>query len=60
MGGDVDTTAAISGSIASAFYDIPENILNQAKAYINPEYEQVLQEFSKKYLENTNENFKWR
>ena len=51
IGGDVDTTAAISGSIASAFYDIPEDILKEAKEFISPEYEKVLQTFSKKYLD---------
>lgn len=51
IGGDVDTTAAISGSIAGAYYDIPINILNSCKEFISPEYEKVLQNFSKKYLE---------
>lgn len=50
IGGDVDTTAAISGSIASAFYDIPLDILQEAKKFISPEYAKVLQDFSEKYL----------
>ena len=51
IGGDVDTTACISGSIASAFYDIPLDILEEAKQFISPEYDKVLQDFSKKYLQ---------
>ena len=37
IGGDSDTIAAIAGGIAEAFYGLPENIWEQAKAYM-PEY----------------------
>lgn len=58
IGGDVDTTAAISGSIAGAYYDIPQDILTQARRFISPEYEAILKKFSKTYLEKHNENIK--
>lgn len=58
IGGDVDTTAAISCAIASAYYDIPLHILQSAKKFIPKGYDAVLQNFSKKYLENNNEPIK--
>ncbi|MBE7074640.1 MAG: ADP-ribosylglycohydrolase family protein [Clostridiales bacterium] len=51
IGGDVDTTAAISCSIASAFYNIPQNFINKVKEYIKPEYLKILEQFSITYLE---------
>lgn len=51
IGGDVDTIAAIACSIASAYYDIPEDILTTAKQFISPEYDSILTQFSQKYLE---------
>ena len=35
LGGDGDTQAAIAGSIAEAFYGIPEELKNQAQEYMN-------------------------
>lgn len=55
IGGDVDTTAAISCAIASAYYDIPYEILETAKKFIPNEYDAVLQNFANKYLEKNNE-----
>lgn len=55
IGGDVDTTAAISCAIASAYYDIPLEILEKAKYFIPKEYDNVLQKFSNRYLEKNNE-----
>ena len=60
IGGDVDTIGAIACSIASAYYDIPEDILKQAKQFISPEYDNVLTQFSQKYLEVSDENFRGR
>ena len=54
IGGDVDTIGAIACSIASAYYDIPQGILNQAKQFISDEYDYILTQFSQKYLEVNN------
>ena len=35
IGGDSDTIAAITGSIASAYYEIDENLINKAKEYLD-------------------------
>lgn len=51
IGGDVDTIAAIACSIASAYYDIPDDILIDAKSFISQEYDKILTQFSQKYLE---------
>ena len=51
IGGDVDTIGAIACSIASAYYDIPEDILTTAKQFISPQYENILTQFSQNYLE---------
>lgn len=46
LGGDADTQACITGSIAEAFYGgIPEDIWNKAKAYLPKSYLKVIQEF---------------
>lgn len=37
VGGDTDTLAAITGSIAGAYYTISETLENQALAYLKPE-----------------------
>lgn len=55
IGGDVDTTAAISCAIASAYYNIPEKILVDAKQFISAEYNEILQKFANKYLEKNYE-----
>lgn len=34
LGGDADTEAAIAGGIAAAYYGVPDNIIQQALAYI--------------------------
>lgn len=49
LGGDADTQAAIAGSIAEAFYGIPEDIVNAAIEYIPEDMYSVIEEFSEKY-----------
>ena len=34
IGGDSDTIAAITGSVAEAYYGIPPELIDQAKTYI--------------------------
>lgn len=44
---DTDTIGAITGSIAEAFYWIPEDIKNKALSYLNDEMKQVIFSFYK-------------
>ncbi|MGV8136481.1 MAG: ADP-ribosylglycohydrolase family protein [Mangrovibacterium sp.] len=48
IGGDSDTIAAITGSIAEAYYGIPENIISSALEYLPKEFIDVLSTFSNK------------
>lgn len=43
IGGDCDTTAAISCAIAEAYYGIPKKIVNKIKTYLNEEMKEVLE-----------------
>lgn len=45
LGGDTDTLAAITGSIAEAFYDVPENLKEECKNRISEEMLDVLNQF---------------
>ena len=48
LGGDCDTIANITCSIAEAFYkDIPEDILKKAKSYLPKDFISLLEEFKK-------------
>ena len=35
LGGDSDTLAAITGAIAEAYYGVPDELWEQAKAYLD-------------------------
>ena len=45
IGGDTDTIAAITGSIAEAFYDIPVNIQSAALKYLPSDIKNVISSF---------------
>lgn len=47
IGGDSDTIAAITGSIAEAYYKIPEEIIIEVQKYIKPYMEPTLEKFYK-------------
>ncbi len=47
IGGDTDTIAAISCSIAESFYGIPDSIKEQALSYLTQEYKNYLIKFYK-------------
>ncbi|WKY48139.1 ADP-ribosylglycohydrolase family protein [Eubacteriaceae bacterium ES3] len=47
VGGDSDTLAAITGSIAEAYYGVPEEISRQALSYLDEEMLLIYQEFLK-------------
>ena len=45
VGGDSDTIAAITGSVAEAFYGVPEDLWRQAAGYLDPELLRNVEEF---------------
>lgn len=49
LGGDSDTIAAITGSIASAYYGIPEDICDKALEYLDDYLIKIHDDFVKKY-----------
>ncbi len=49
IGGDSDTIAAITGSIAEAYYSIPEQIKEKALSYLTPEMINVINKFKQRY-----------
>ena len=51
IGGDSDTLAAIAGSIAEAYFGIPDKIRDIALSYLNPELKGIYDEWQK-YMEN--------
>ncbi|MDD7374658.1 MAG: DUF1810 family protein [Bacilli bacterium] len=55
IGGDSDTLAAISGSIAEAYWGIPEYIINIFRDRLNPDMLIIIDDFYKKFV-NTEES----
>lgn len=51
IGGDTDTIAAIACSIAGAYYGIDDELIKQAKPFINCNYQNIIDDFNKKYVE---------
>ena len=49
IGGDSDTIAAITGSIAEAYYGIPQHIQDKAWDYLPKEIQEVVTKFKQKY-----------
>lgn len=49
IGGDSDTIAAMTGSIAEAYYGIPENIERKALSLLTPEMKEVITQFKQKH-----------
>lgn len=45
LGGDSDTIAAIAGSMAEAYYGIPQDIREKALSYIDPELLAIVEEW---------------
>ena len=45
MGGDADTMACIAGSIAGAYYGVPEEMLSRAKGFLTNELEKIANDF---------------
>lgn len=49
VGGDSDTLAAITGSIAEAYYGVPEDMKKKAEGYLDTRLLNILKEFNKKF-----------
>ena len=49
LGGDSDTLACITGSIAEAFYGIPPTLHAQTMHYLPTHFQQIVAEFEGKY-----------
>lgn len=54
MGGDADTMACIAGSIAEAFYGVPENLQKECWEFLTPDIKYVTNEFQKKFKHKIN------
>ena len=50
LGGDSDTLAAITGSIAEAFYGVPEELRHECRKRLTPELAEILIEWEKAAL----------
>lgn len=50
LGGDADTQAAIAGSIASAYWDVPEKIANESIRYLDDFLLNTFRNFEEKFL----------
>jgi ADP-ribosylglycohydrolase len=51
LGGDTDTLACISGSIAEAFFGIPNELIEQANTYLPDEMKEVMTLFQKRIIQ---------
>ena len=49
IGGDSDTLAAITGSVAEAYYGVPTDIREKAESYLDDYLLPILREFESKY-----------
>lgn len=50
LGGDTDTLACITGSMAEAFYGIPDHIRNNTLLYLDTELREVTLDFFNRYV----------
>ena len=50
FGGDADTMAAIAGSIAGAYYDIPKEMQTRASSYLDAYLLDILDRFEKSFM----------
>ncbi|MDO5715501.1 MAG: ADP-ribosylglycohydrolase family protein [Tissierellia bacterium] len=49
IGGDTDTTAAMAGGVAGAFYGVEEEWILKIKSYMDPSLWSIIQEFKEAY-----------
>ena len=50
--GDTDTKAAITGSIAEAYYGAPDNLVDKALSYLPKDMKKILWQFYQKIQED--------
>ena len=50
LGGDADTQACIAGSIAEAYYGMPEELLRKANDYLPDSMAEVVMSFEKRFM----------
>lgn len=53
LGGDADTMAAISGSIASAYYDIPDDLISVCLSKLDDRLLKIYEEFNNKFCSDS-------
>ena len=49
LGGDSDTLAAITGSIAEAFYGVPEELRHECRKRLTPELAEILRRWEARF-----------
>ena len=49
IGGDSDTIGCITGSIAEAYYGVPQDIRNRAMEYLPEQFKKILSDFELQY-----------
>jgi ADP-ribosylglycohydrolase len=54
LGGDSDTLATIAGSIAEAYYGVPEELIEKCKAYLTHNIINVIDTFNEMYRKDKN------
>ena len=54
IGGDSDTIACITGSIAEAFYGVPEDIRQKVMKYLPDNFKSIISEFERKFQNKNN------
>lgn len=52
IGGDSDTIAAITGSVAGAYYGVPDDIRNAALEYLDDSLKEILINFENKFIKS--------
>ena len=50
LGGDADTMAAIAGSVAQAFFSMPEEVSRKARTYLDESLAKVVDQFSDQFI----------
>jgi len=50
LGGDSDTIGAITGSIAAAYYGVPDDMKKEALSYLDDDLISIYNDFNKKYM----------
>ena len=54
IGGDSDTIAAMAGSMAEAYYGVPEELRREALTFLDSYQKEVLEKFEEKYQPKAN------